>query len=312
MRKQKSLFPTSFSIFSALLPLLLLICMVSLPLQGCSAPYSDIQTVVNKNEVSGELSESLDVPNTNNSSEVFDKDSNIATSNRKIIEKYNMRVETTDFDNFLITLKKEVSSLGGYIEQSSIDNGNFRSADFVIRIPQKSGENFTKFVDENSNTIYSETETTDITLTYVDIESRIKSYEIQKAKLEELLQNATNLSDILEIQDKLTSVIYQIESYTSQIKTYDNLIDYTTVNLNIDEVKKETPAEDISVWERISLNLQNGFENVGDFLTNSFVFFISSIPYLLLFGIPAIVLIIIITIITKKKNKKKLPPHTKK
>ena len=51
------------------------------------------------------------------------------------------------------------------------------------------------------------------------------------------MEQATNLSDVLQIQNRLTDVIYQIESYESRLRTYDNLIDFTTIDLTIREVE---------------------------------------------------------------------------
>ena len=230
--------------------------------------------------------------------------------NRKIIEEYEMTIETKEFDNLLPLIKEKAKELGGYIESSSTDNNRYsRYAYFTIRIPQGSSEKFNGFISENSNVIYSETKTTDVTLTYVDIQSRIASYQAEKAKLEELMDKATNLSDVLQIQNRLTDVIYQIESYESKLRTYDNLIDFTTVDLTIREVEKETVIEEMTVWEEIKHNLANGFEDVGEFLKNAFIWVISSIPYFLLIGGFAIVMsgiVAILTKLTKKSKEKKL------
>ena len=135
------------------------------------------------------------------------KEENVAT-NRKIIEEYEMTIETKEFDKLLPLIKDKAKELGGYVESSSTDNNRYsRYAYFTIRIPQGASESFNGFISENSNVVYSETKTTDVTLTYVDIQSRIESYKAEKAKLEELMEKATNLSDVLQIQNRLTDVI---------------------------------------------------------------------------------------------------------
>ena len=289
-----------------------------LMLAGCGASTSDSFyggsfDTINKGD-SAILEENGSIGNFSDTTTQGNASSNESvTTNRKIIEEYDLRVETKEFDKLIENIMKEISRLGGYVENSSIDNNNdYRYADFTIRITQKNSSDFNSFVTENSNLVHSETTTKDVTLTYVDIESRIKSYKTEQEKLEELMANATSLTDVLSIQDRLTEVIYEIESYESQLRTYDNLIDYTTINLSVVEVEKETVTEKLTVWKRIGLNLKDGFENVGNFMTNFFVFAISSIPYLLLMGIPVLVVIIIVAIIkksAKKKQQKKLPPH---
>jgi hypothetical protein len=240
----------------------------------------------------------------------------IVVSNRKIIEEYDLSVETKEFDKLLNNITSEINNLGGYIEKSSIDNNNnYRNATFTIRVTQNNGSKFNDFMSKNSNVVYSETNTKDVTLTYVDIESRITSYKTEQTKLEELMKNATTLDDILKIQDRLTTVIYQIETYESQLRTYDNLIDYTTINLSVREVEKETITTELSVWEKIHQNLQDGFENVGNFIVNFFIFSISSIPYLSLIGIPVVIIVVIKSMVkrhSKKVGSKRLSPHKEK
>ena len=229
--------------------------------------------------------------------------------NRKIIEEYEMTIETKEFDSLLPLIKEKAKEMGGYVEASSTDNNRYyRYAYFTIRIPQGSSEKFNGFISENSNVIYSETRTTDVTLTYVDIQSRIASYQAEKAKLEELMAQATNLSDVLQIQNRLTDVIYQIESYESKLRTYDNLIDFTTIDLTIREVEKETVVAELTIWEEIKLNLEDNFEDVGDFLVGLFIGTISSVPYLLLLGGFSAIVICIMVIcrkLTKKAKAKK-------
>lgn len=290
--------------------ILMVIAFLMVILTGCGSSSSSYDSIngnyfgsINKGDstiIEGALSE-------NNSTTQGSSSSNKTVSaNRKIIEEYDFRVETKEFDVLLEKINKEVKNLGGYIEKSSIDNDDhYRSADYTIRITQNNSLDFNNFISESSNVVHSETNTKDVTLTYVDIESRIKSYKTEQAKLEELMENATNLDDILSIQDRLTEVIYEIEAYESQLRTYDNLIDYTTINLYVVEVEKETVTEELSIWEEIGNNLQEGFSNVGDFMVNLFIFAISSIPYLLLFGLPVLITFFLVLMIKRIKNRKK-------
>ena len=102
---------------------------------------------------------------------------------------------------------------------------------------------------------HREIRTEDVTLNYVDMESRIEALKIEKKSLEKLLGEAKNLTDLFSIQERLTEVIYEIESYESQLRTYDNLIDYTTVTIYISEVERTIAAENQSIWQEIGTNI---------------------------------------------------------
>lgn len=232
-------------------------------------------------------------------------ESKTVSDNRKIIENINLSVQTKEFDKLIENLNKQITKLGGYIESSNIygreyDSLSTRSAEYTVRIPSDKSASFTEFVSESCVIVNKSISTDDVTLKYVDMESRIKVLEAEKAALENLLKNAASTSEIIEIRDKLTKVIGDIESYKSQLRTYDNLVSYSTVKINIDEVERTAVVEKQNTWQKIGTNLKNNFVNVWNFLVNLFVFVISAIPYL----IPIVVILIIVFIIFKIRKKK--------
>jgi hypothetical protein len=255
------------------------------------------------NGSSGNSTGSTSVNNNENISE--DITVNIPTE-RKIIETYDYDVETKTYDSFMSSLNKKIKDVGGYVETSSSDDrGNLRYSEMKIRVPKNEGEGVTTFLSENSNVVSSSSSAVDITLTYTDIQSKIEAYKIEKAQLEKLMSSATNLTDILAIQDRLTNVIYEIETREAQLRAYDDKADYTTILLSVWEVEKETVTHELTVWEEIKENLTRNLKNIGDFFVSFFVSFVSSLPYLVIIAIIAVVVIFVI------KHKKKKCKKTK-
>ncbi len=214
------------------------------------------------------------------------------SANRKIITKIYMRAETKEFDALTEKLLREVKSAGGYIESSSVSgngyyNGsrNNRYATYVVRVPSEQSEGFTKFVADNSVVTNKEIDTDDVTLKYVDMESRIAALKTEQKTLENLLANAESMADVIQIQDRLTEVIYEIESYQSQLRTYDNLIDYTTITLNISEVERAAVVEEQTIWEEIATKFEENLEDIGIMAKGLFIWLLSSSPYLLIAAI---------------------------
>lgn len=230
---------------------------------------------------------------------------NIPTE-RKIIETYEYDVETKTYDSFMSSLNKKIKNVGGYIETSSSDDrGNLRYSEMKIRVPKDEGEGVTLFLSENSNVVSSSSSAVDITLTYTDIQSKIEAYKTEKAQLEKLMTNATNLTDILAIQDRLTNVIYEIETREAQLRAYDDKADYSTILLSVWEVEKETVTHELTVWEEIKENLTRNLKNIGDFFVSFFISFVSSLPYLVIIAIIAVVVIFVIKCKKKKCKKNK-------
>lgn len=218
---------------------------------------------------------------------------------RKLIRTFDLNVETLDFDEFITAVKKEVSSAGGYIESSRIGGNSYnysgnRSADFTCRVPSDKLDEFIYTVGGLGNVTYSYEDTRDVTLSYVDTEARIKSLQTEYDQLLELLAEAENLDTIILLQQRLTEVRYQLESYQSQLRTYDNLVDYSTVNLSVYEVQRVTAPEAKTVWQRISNDFGDNIYDIYIDAENFFVWFVANIPYFIIWAaiIAAIIFII--------------------
>ncbi len=215
-------------------------------------------------------------------------------ASRKLIRNMDLNVETTDFDQLIASIQESVTALGGYIEQSGISgnsmysNHNYsRHASMTARIPAKHLDSFVTEVSEQGNVTNRSENVRDVTLKYSDIESHKKSLNIEQERLWELLEKAESVDAIIALESRLSEIRYQLESYESQLRTYDNQVDYSTVNLYIDEVKVFTPTSPDNIGTRIQKGLQRNLENIGDGFVNFVVWFISSLPF---FAILAVVL----------------------
>ena len=216
--------------------------------------------------------------------------------NRKWIITVNMDVETEDLDTLLARLEEEISALEGYVEDQNIYNGSnyashrYRSANLTVRIPAQQVEQFTGSVSGLANVTSRNLSREDITLQYVATSSRVTALETEEARLLELLAEAENMADLLEIEARLTDVRYELENFASQLRLYDNQVDYATVYLSISEVQEYTPVEDPTFFQRISTTFSDALEGVGNGIVDLTVFLVGNSPYLLIFGISGFVI----------------------
>ncbi len=223
--------------------------------------------------------------------------------NRKLIRTVTIDAETADLDTILSDLDAQLAQLGGYVQNKSVQNGrgsSYRYATLTLRIPADKVDQFVGHVEDATNILSSSEKAEDVTLKYSATESRIKALETQEARLLELLAEAKTLSDLLTLEAKLATVRQELETVKSQLKLYDSLIDYGTINLTITEVKEYTPVEveEPTVWERISTGFIKSVKGVWNILTEIFIFLIVALPYL---AIPAAIVVIVI-VVNKKRN----------
>lgn len=287
---------------------ILMVILLALSVTACSASDKAASESLNSADNYGGYTE--DYLETGDSLNESSQESESVKNNRKIIETITYSVQTKTFDDLVKKLEDNAIELGGYIESSDVsgntyDDNSPRYASYVFRIPSDKVDEFTITVSDNSTVTNKTVNTDDVTLQYVDIESRLNALESEKKALEDLLKNAESTADIIEIRDMLTEVIYEIESNKSQLRTYDSLIDFTSVTVDISETEHPEIVEKQTVWQEIASNLAENFRGVWEFLVNSFVFIVSSIPFLLLFGAYILVIFIIVKIVKRKSKKAK-------
>lgn len=214
---------------------------------------------------------------------------------RKWIITIDMTVETDDLELLMADLDQKINVLGGYVEDQNIHNGSnyasrrYRNANLTIRIPDENVDQFTSEISGLANVVSQNLRREDITLKYVATSSRVTALETEEARLLELLAEADNMTDLLEIEARLTDVRYELENYASQLRLYDNQIDYATIYLNISEVQEYTPIEEPTFFERIKTTFSNALEDLGNGIVNITVFLVGNSPYILTFGIIALV-----------------------
>ena len=152
-----------------------------------------------------------------------------------------------------------------------------------------------------SNVVSYNESTENVTLQYVSTESRVKALEVEQERLLELLAKAETMEDILTIESRLTDVRYELESVTSQLRVLSNQVDYATIHLYISQVKIYTETEEKTVWQRISSGCKENLRDMGEDLTDGFVWVITYSPQLILWA----AIISTAAVILKKKLAKK-------
>lgn len=236
-----------------------------------------------------------------------DTDSTVLPEGRKWIITVNMYAETEDLDALMEALNGKISTLGGYVEDQDSHNGSmyssrrYRSASLTIRVPAERVDEFTAEMSGISNVVSTSLSREDITLSYVATESRVKALQTEEARLLELMEQAETMADLLEIESRLTDVRYELENRASQLRLYDNQVDYATIYLSIDEVQEYTPVEEPTVWERISGGFISSVKGVGNGLLDLLVWVLAKSPYLVILGG---VTVGVVVLIKKRKTRR--------
>ena len=231
--------------------------------------------------------------------------------NRKWIITADMSLETDDLEALQKALNQRIAALEGYVEDQSVYNGStranyrYRNANMTVRIPADRVSEFTQEVGGMANVVSNNLRREDITLQYVDTEGRVNALQTEEARLLELLASAETMSDLLEIEARLSDVRYELESYTSRLRTMDNQVNYATVYLFIEEVQEYTPVEEPTFFARIADGFVDSLEGLWQSLQDLAVFLVISFPYILVYGGAAVIILVLVKKLRKSRKSKK-------
>lgn len=235
---------------------------------------------------------------------------------RKLIRTVNLTAETEDMDALLSQIADRITQLGGYVESREVYSGSnyntnrSRYATLKVRIPAGKLDAFVNDVDSASNIVSSSETAEDVTLKYVATESHLKVLQAEEERLLKFLSEAKGVSEMLEIEKRLTDVRAELETVTNQLNAYANLVSYGTVHLRINEVKEFTVVEEEepSLWQRIGDGFVGSVKTVGKILENLLVFFVAALPFLVIPGI--IVVVVLVLVRRADKKRRNTPPPT--
>ena len=230
----------------------------------------------------------------------------------KIIYSSDVTVETTDFEGALAKVDELVARFGGWIESSSVNGANFydlsrgrsntRSAGYTLRIPGDRFDELMGSLGDLGNVPYTHVYTENVTAQYYDTQARMTAYQTQEARLLEMMEVAESVEDIILLEDRLTELRYQIESLQSSLLNWDRRVSYSTVYLQLNEVREYTPDTPVQLRysERLARAFRDGLSAVGRFFKDFMLWFVEALPTLVIL---AVLLVILLPLVRKLRRR---------
>ena len=215
----------------------------------------------------------------------------------KIIYSADTTIETTEFDETIAGLNELIAQYDGWIESSSVNGANYysksrgsasnRSASYTVRIPSENFQTLMNSLSTLGNIPYTHTYTQNVTAQYYDTQARMNAYKAQETKLLEMMDLAESVEDIIAIEEKLTDVRYMIESLQSSLNNWDRRVNYSTVDISVNEVSAYTPSAPVKVsyGERLVNSFVGSVKGAVEFFKDLLVFIVSMIPTLVILAL---------------------------
>lgn len=219
----------------------------------------------------------------------------------KLIRRAEMEIQTERFDESIKTLNQMVASCGGYFENASVYGGSRRDAyasrqgEYVVRIPAEKYSQFFNSAGDLGYITNSSESSDDVGERYYDTEARLKTQRTKQERLLALLEKAETMEDIISLESALSDVEYQIEMYSSDLRRYDALINFSTFRINLYEVGQVTEdvGETASLGQRMAAGFQASFRNFGQGCQNLLIWMSYNLLLTILLAAVAVAAVIV-------------------
>lgn len=221
---------------------------------------------------------------------------------KKIIRTASMTIATQTFEDSLNALKSACEGQNGWIESSSENVNNatgLRTAYLTLRIPQSALDAYIAGT-EGLGRITSRSESAqDVTESYQDTAARLETQKALMARLQALITESADLSDLLELESQIADTQYQIDRLQASLNSTDRQVSYSTVNITLKEEKTvELTDTTVSLGDRIKSAIVTGVNALESFLADMLVFLVAALPFI------AIVAVVVIAVKIIRKRRK--------
>ena len=234
---------------------------------------------------------------------------------QKLIRTVSINAETKEFDRAQASIEQKVTECGGYIESQNVRGSAYalnsrRTLSMTARVPAEKLNDFTAGVTEGLNVIYLAQNAENVTEEYIDVDAKLETLKTERESLLEMMKSVNtteNYNFWYTLHERITELEKEIASYEARIRNIDSLVAYSTVELEITEVRELTETEELSFGERISDAFRGSWQDFADGWKNFAVWLVGAIPTLLVLAVVFGLIIFVIVRLCRRTSKKGKP-----
>lgn len=220
----------------------------------------------------------------------------------KLVYYCDLEIETLDYAGTIKSIKEAISQYNGVIQSESETDSSYNwyyedyrktsgtMRNYIeIRVPSASFESFVSALDGVGKITSKSTSIDNISQQYYDTTTQIEALQIQEKNLLSMLEQCETIEDMITVQDRLTTVQYDLNRLRTNKRYMDVDVAYSYVNINIEEVMEyhydEEPIKTNTFVDRLTNTIKSTGKGFLTFLEMLLFLIIRLIPYLLIVGI---------------------------
>ena len=259
-------------------------------------------------ESEGYYNESVDYESKNESIKTEEQvDSEMTLNMEKLVYKCAMSIETMEYQKSYDAIKKALEEVGGIVQyerqtddsnrwyyESYVKRGGTLHATISCRVPTAKYNEFVNSVGNVGKVMDKQTSVDNISQEYYDTTTKVQSLKIQEERLLTMLQAATTVEEMLNIEDRLESIRYEISKYETKIVYMDMDVAYSYVDIELTEVLEytqvEEPVKKNTFVDRLVNTIKDSADDFLDLCEELLFAVIYLVPYVIILGIAFVVL----------------------
>jgi hypothetical protein len=234
----------------------------------------------------------------NVSKEANNRDDKPADSTRKIIRNGEIRVVVKAYDPARRAIEEMTARSGGFLASSQVNHtvGEVSSATLVLRVPATRFGDILRQIGRLGTVTYESTASQDITEQYFDLKARLANARKVEARLLELLAKSTGkVTDLLQVEKELARVREEIERFEGKLRLFDNLVDLSTLTVQLSIQERYEPPRPPSFGEDARQILRDSWQALRSFGRGLLLAVIALLPWI----IPAAAIIWLVRRLTR-------------
>ncbi|MDG9709111.1 DUF4349 domain-containing protein [Streptomyces sp. DH10] len=165
-----------------------------------------------------------------------------------IIRTASLTVQVKDAPKALEEARTSTENAGGYVgnETTTRDEEGHERTRVVLRVPVEKYDEVLTGLEGAGKLLDRSAKAEDVTDQVVDVESRIKSQRASVARIRELMDQATRLSDVVTLEGELSTRQADLEALLARQESLKDRTSLATITLSLSEtpVKKEAKDDD--------------------------------------------------------------------
>lgn len=228
---------------------------------------------------------------------------------RYVIRDGRLSLLVKDLDEAISEVQQRVTDLGGHVSSMNLHGleRERRAGQIVVRVPEDRFDQAMAEFEELGDSKDKNISTDDVTREYIDMEARIENLKSQEERFRELLQEAQDIEEILEVENELGRIRSDLESMQAQFKNLREQVNYSTITINFEERdprQESVVSETEGMGERIASLFSVNMNRLISAFSGTLVFLLGTLPI----TIPLVVVIIagwkIGTTLKKRKSER--------